>query len=266
MNLLKKNVSLLMVLSVFATTTIPQNVQAYALEDFKADSRPAQKRLAEIFNKFRYDMTVEWDQRDPFFRDHAQKELEIALASLKSEGVSDKEIQSYMEKNLLDAKVKKDYQDLLAAMKDQNLSSEEAKVHAMKFMEKNYREGTSFAGGGSTGSGAVVAIVAIIIIGVVTFIIIKGGKKPHHDGSNGQDGSDGYDGSDGSDGSDGHNGWDGSNGSDGMNGWNGSNGHNGSNGSNGYNGSNGWNGSNGSNGSSGWNGYNGYNGSFPVAI
>src|SRR3989344_2449182 len=178
---LKKNVSMLLVCSIFMTTTVPHNVYAITMDDYKTEARPSQKRVAEAFDKFRYDMTVEWDQRDPYFRDHAQKELEIALESLKAEGVKESEILSYMQKNILDEKARKDYDRLLAALQTQNLHEEEASRVAMNYMEKNYQQGVGFSGGGSVSYRRTMIIVGIIIVGVVTYLIIKHRKKGDSD-------------------------------------------------------------------------------------
>ncbi len=94
-----------------------------------------------IFDKFRYDMAVEWDQEDPYFKDQAEKELEVSLSSLKTEGVTEAQILTYMEKRLLDEKTKSEYRLLVKAMKAQNLSEEQAAFEAQKFMEKSFAQG-----------------------------------------------------------------------------------------------------------------------------
>ena len=229
--------SLFLVFALLITTMIPQGVNAETWTSHKpTDAKYKESRLAKVFNKFRYDMSVEWDQNDPYFKQNAEKELEISLLSLKSEGITEKDILSYMEKSLLDQKTLNEYRKMMSAMKKQGLSDEQASVQAQKFMEKSIAQGASFGGSGG-GRGGSFVVIAVIIVVVVTVIVLGHGKKPDHDnGDNGDNGDDGYNGNDGH------------------------NGHNGYNGNNGYNGHNGHNGNNGYNGHNGNNGYNGYNG------
>lgn len=173
MKVLKKHASSLLVMSMFMSTTIPQNVQARTFENYQADFKATNEKIATAFDKFRYEMTVEWDQKDPYFKQNAQRELEDSLEALRKSGVSDKEIQTYMQNNILDGHAKKDYERLVSALDKQNLSEEDAAAAAMKYMEKNYKHGAGFAGGGSRSYSKVAILVGIIIVGVVTYIIIK---------------------------------------------------------------------------------------------
>jgi hypothetical protein len=183
MKRIKKNVSLLLVGSLFMTTTIPQNLQAQSTKEYRADLKANNQKVADAFNKFRYDMTVEWDQRDAYFKEHAQKELENSLDALKSEGVTEVEILGYMQNNILDQKARKDYDRLLTALEKQNLHEDEASSVAMNYMEKNYKQGVGFSGGGSVSYRRAMIIVGIIIVGVVTYLIIKHRKKGENSNS-----------------------------------------------------------------------------------
>jgi DNA-binding transcriptional regulator YhcF (GntR family) len=82
-------------------------------------------------------MTAEWDQQDPYFKQYAQTEFENSLAVLASEGVTVEEIQAYMEKRILDEKVRADYVRFLKTLKKQDVSEDEASEAAIKFMEKS---------------------------------------------------------------------------------------------------------------------------------
>ncbi len=78
-------------MAVFFTSAVPQGIQAQTLTRHKpGEAAYLESRISYVFNKFRYDMVVEWYQRDPYFRQRAEKELEISLLALKSEGVSEK--------------------------------------------------------------------------------------------------------------------------------------------------------------------------------
>jgi hypothetical protein len=113
--------SLVLALSIFTTTVIPSNVQAVTQKDYEMKV-VTEDQIAKVFNKFRYDMTVEWDQQDPYFKQYAQKELENSLMDLRSKGATDAQIQAYMEKSMLDEKNQKEYTKLLNTLKKQNLS------------------------------------------------------------------------------------------------------------------------------------------------
>lgn len=172
----KLSLSLMLASSLFMNAVIPQNVQARTLVATKAKVS-TEARVAEAFDKFRYDMTVEWDQQDPYFKQYAQRELENALMVLKAEGVSVTDIAAYMEKSILDETSKKEYKNLLATIEKQNLSEEEASVVAMNFMSKKYQNGLGFTSGASRNYRKILIIVGVIIVGVVTCLIIKHKKK-----------------------------------------------------------------------------------------
>ena len=70
-------------------------------------------------------MIVDWDQRDPNYRECAQKELEISLIAWSAEGILEKEILAFMENNILDAKARKEYLRLLNALEQQDLTEEQ---------------------------------------------------------------------------------------------------------------------------------------------
>ena len=168
-----RTMSYAIALSVFLTSSIPQGLQARSQVDYQMKLVESNKKIEKVFNKFRYDMTVEWDQLDPYFKDHAQKELELSLDDLKKSGVSEEQIQDYMMKNILHESARKDYQNLIETMKKQGLSEEEASAQMMNFMEKNYQAGVSFSGGGSASYRRVAIIVGLVVVGVVAYIIIR---------------------------------------------------------------------------------------------
>ena len=87
---------------MFMTTTIPHNIRAESLTDLKKDvveTKLLNKEISDVFNKFHYDMTVEWDQNDSHFKELAQKELQNSLMDLKAQGVSNEDILAYMRSN-----------------------------------------------------------------------------------------------------------------------------------------------------------------------
>lgn len=165
--------ALVLSLAFFTTAVVPQGAQASTFEKYEANFS-----LNDVFNKFQYRMTVEWDQKDEAFKNEAKKELEQSLLKLKAEGVSDAQILSYVQGNMMDAKTKKDYDSLLSALAKQGATPAESSAAAMKFMEKNYQQGTHFNGGGTRGHNWVTVLVGVVIVGVVTHLIFS--HHGHH--------------------------------------------------------------------------------------
>lgn len=172
MNFLRINLGLLLAVSVFITTVVPQNVQASVLTDVS---------INEVFDRFHYAMNVEWDQKDESFKEQAAQDLKSSLLALEASGITLEEIQKYMEENILDAKTKIEYKRLLAALESQNASQDEATLAVMNFMEKNHSHGLSFYGEGVIrGGGKLSIVVAVLVVVVVTHLLFR--KKSHdHD-------------------------------------------------------------------------------------
>ncbi|WPU64564.1 hypothetical protein [Peredibacter starrii] len=179
MNIFKLPVGLMLALSFFSTAVIPQGVQASVLEDYKMQFTSHEQQVAEAFDRFHFAMAVEWDQRDVAFKEEAQKKLEKTLLDLMKAGVTAQEIQRAMEKSILQGKAQADYKRLVEALKTQDVTEEQATQLAMEFMDKNYHEGTSFAGEGPH-HGKWKVIAAIIIV-VVIICCVKGLSRDHDD-------------------------------------------------------------------------------------
>lgn len=174
---------LFLVSSMLVSTAAPANVRMESFEDYQADVTVAsQERISEIFDKFQYDMTVEWDQKDPEFRKTVQNEFQTSLDALRTQGVSELEILQYMEQNILDAKTRTDYQALLDSMGRNNVTPKEAARLAQDLLNKNYQQGANWAGGGPRMGGSML-IIGLVIIGVVTYMVTKhsGNHDNDHD-------------------------------------------------------------------------------------
>src|SRR5690606_30818446 len=155
-------------LSIFMSTTVPQGLYAKTMVEYKTEIEDSQSLIDNAFKKFHYDMSVNWDQKDPYFQELAQKELENSLFDLKKGGVTDEQIQDYMLKNIVNDHAKRDYVKLIETMKKQGLSGEEASEKMMDFMKKNHVEGVGFSGGASGGYNRVAIILGVVVIGIVT--------------------------------------------------------------------------------------------------
>lgn len=178
MKFLRFNLGLLLALSIFITSVIPQNVQAATLTDVRID---------EVFDRFHYAINVEWDQQDVAFKEQAAQDLKTALLALEASGVTMEEIQQYIQETFLDARTRSDYERLIAALKTQNVSQKEATLIAMKFMSQNMPQGMNFNGEGvMRGGGKLTLIVAVLVVVVVTHLLFrKSGHDDHHDDDDG---------------------------------------------------------------------------------
>ncbi|MCO4756135.1 MAG: hypothetical protein KC478_16760 [Bacteriovoracaceae bacterium] len=211
---IKSTIALLVGLSFFAQTTLAANFNHQQTEDYQDSVVQVDnhKLIKNVFDKLAYNLTVEWDQEDPYFKKQVQEEFNTSLINLTKEGVSPSEIQAYMANAILDSKTKKEYQELMATIKDQDMSAEAGAKAAVDFMDATYESGATFSsslGGGGSSS----YILVLIIVVAVVYVILHGEDDDGNEcdeicegGDNGYNGYDGYDGYDGYNGYNGYNG------------------------------------------------------------
>ena len=176
---IKLKISTALIVSIMANTALPSTLNQGT--KFSTSVTSSAKSIDKVFKKFRYDMTVVWDQNDAYFKQEAEKELEIGIEGLKAQGVTDEAILAYVQSTQLDAKTQADYTKLLNTIQKQGKSADEAKEMAMNFMEKSQVQGANIAGGASGSMKKILIAIGVVIIGVVTFLIIK--KKCNNDSS-----------------------------------------------------------------------------------
>ena len=175
----KSKISTAVIVAVMANTALPASLNLGT--KYSVATETSSKAIEKVFKKFRYDMTVVWDQNDAYFKQEAEKELEIGIEGLKAQGVADEAILAYVQSTQLDAKTQADYTKLLNTIQKQGKSADEAKEMAMNFMEKSQVQGANIAGGASGSMKKILIAIGVVIIGVVTFLIIK--KKCNNDSS-----------------------------------------------------------------------------------
>lgn len=178
MKIFKSLSSFMMVLSLFITSVVPSNVQAFTTEEYKMEKSEANDVLKDIFDRFHYALTVEWDQKDPEFKELAENEFKEAL---KVSGFTTEQIQAYLVQRILAGKAGQEYARLLEAMKNADLNENEASEIVRDFMKINYAEGTSFNGDRVIHHGHWKFVVTVLIVVVVTALIIGGSKGKDHD-------------------------------------------------------------------------------------
>lgn len=184
MQIFKFHIGLMLALSIFMSTVIPSNVQAVTTSEYKMTSKQATASVDEVFQKFQYAMSVEWDQKDEAFKLLAEQDLIKSLLALVETGISLEEIQARMQKTILSAEARVEYQRMVSAMEGQNLSKEEITAKTLEFMKNAQAQGLSFNGeGGPGGHSKWTLIVVVIIVVVVTHLCLRGGRggDDHHD-------------------------------------------------------------------------------------
>lgn len=181
MSFLKLHFGLMLALSIFMSTVVPSNVQAVTVKEYKMTSKQATASVDEVFQKFQYAMSVEWDQKDETFKQQAEKDLISALLALVESGISLEEIQAHMQKTILSAEARVEYQRMVSAMEGQNLSKDEITAKTLEFMKNAQAQGLSFNGeGGPGGHSKWTLIVVVILVVVVTHLCMKGGRGNDH--------------------------------------------------------------------------------------
>lgn len=165
MSFLRPPFALFLSFAIFLTTVVPTNVHA------------GSGSLDDIFDRFHYSMSVEWDQKDLAFKALAEKELSEAL---DASGVSTKELIEYTSTKILSGSQGAEFKRLMNAMKEQGLAPDSAAAIAAQFMKGTYAQGTHFMGeGGPHGNKWTVIIVAVVVVLVAHWLIKKGGKHDH---------------------------------------------------------------------------------------
>lgn len=165
MTFLRLPLSLALSFMLFMSTVIPSNVQAASIEE-----------LDNIFDRFHYSLSVEWDQKDAEFKALAEKELSEAL---DISGVTVEELTEYIATKILSGSAGIEFKKLLSAMKEQGLSPKTAAALAAQFLQGAYAQGTHFMGEGAVhGSRWSVVVVALVVVVVAHWLIKK--SKNHH--------------------------------------------------------------------------------------
>lgn len=177
MQVLKFHLGLMLVFSIFLSTVVPSNVHAVTIKEYEMTKVDATSSIEEVFQKFQYSMVVEWDQKDEAFKKQAEQDLVKALLALVEAGISMEEIQLHMQRSLLSTSVQKEYQRLVSAMRDQDLSDEEITSKTMAFMAKTQSQGVNFYGEGGHHHPKWGIIAVVIIVVVVTHLCLKKGKQ-----------------------------------------------------------------------------------------
>lgn len=131
------------------------------------------KLIKNVFDQYRFRMTVEWDQKDQAFAAQAQAEFKNALLSLTEKGISLQEVQTYMMKTMLSDSSKQEYLSLVNTLKAQGKTDQEIAQVAGNFMSKNYQTGASYSAGASGSWKWAAIVVAVVAVAVVTVLVVK---------------------------------------------------------------------------------------------
>lgn len=189
MSFLRLQLGIILSFAIFISTVIPANVQAASIQEHKMNSSEIHKELDEIFDRFHYSITVEWDQRDEAFLKATEKELSDAL---EASDVSSAELEDFMATKILSESAGNEFKRLISALKEQDLAPTIGAQIGAEFINQAYAEGTSFNGEGGPHGNKWTVVVIVVVVLVVTHWLLKKhyGDKDHdhdHDDDNGDD-------------------------------------------------------------------------------
>ena len=148
----------------------------------------SEKTIDEVFDRLQYSLNVEWDQKDESMLNIIKNEFET---NLKASGLTTLELEDFMMNKLLSGEAKVEYSRMMSAVKNQNLTEEQATQLAMSFILKNYKDGAHFYGkGGPMGGGHHKWILCAVIVVVIVKVCLSGsnGGNSDHGGHGGHGG------------------------------------------------------------------------------
>lgn len=166
---LKQKIAMTLTLCLFGQTALASAPGFQETESYQVAQENSREQIKSAFDRLTYNMTVEWDQEDIAFKEHAQNQFRVDLERLMKDGVSAQEIQAYMEKSLLNQQARDDYRALLESLAAQGADEVETARAATAFMEDAYESGATFSSGGGFNGRAL--LVGLIVVGIVTYVI-----------------------------------------------------------------------------------------------
>lgn len=105
---------------------------------------PVNEELKAAFDELNYALTVEWDQKDEGFRAEQEQNFANTINSLKSEGLTDREVLNFTKSQIKDANIAKDLNDALAVVEMNKMTGSEANQYIAEAMKKSYSTGASW--------------------------------------------------------------------------------------------------------------------------
>lgn len=130
--------------------------------------------ISTALEKYTYAMNVEWDQQDGAFKAAAETELS---ASLSEADVN--ELQTYVAASFKDTKTRMQFLRLVAAIKAQNLSVDQATIVAQDWAQ-NHSLGVSYDRELHLQCGQWCRVAEVTIIVVAIQVIIRDHERHHH--------------------------------------------------------------------------------------
>lgn len=167
---LKKTLTAFAALAMFANSAHAIAANTQPTEVYESAS--AKTMVRDAFNKLRYQLTVEWDQEAPYFKQRAQEQFEQDLKELMAQGVQMKDIRAFMEETLLNSQSKAEYSALLSALEAQGASAQESAAAAARFIQDTEATGASFTGSAGPSYRKIAVVLGIIAVAVITYHLV----------------------------------------------------------------------------------------------
>lgn len=137
-------------------------------------SSHASAGLQEAYNEFHYAVSVEWDQKDEAFFNRQQAILKSKLQALKSNGLTNAEIISFLEAQIPDQKIAHEIGELMSVVVMNKMSSEEASEFIVKELSKTHHTGASWNAIGYVLGGVGVVVVLYFSLVLLDSLDITG--------------------------------------------------------------------------------------------
>ncbi len=109
-----------------------------------AATNEVREELKTAFDELSYALTVEWDQKDEGFRADQVKNFTETINSLKAEGLSNDEVMNFAKSQIKDASIAKDFENVLAVVKMNKMTENEANQYIAEAMKKSYATGANW--------------------------------------------------------------------------------------------------------------------------
>ena len=148
--------------SALATTQNFQVVENYTMSE---QSSFSQQDIKNVFDRFIYEITVEWNQKDPKFKDQAVESLNNELTILMENGVAPEDIQMYLADSILDPSSRKEYKELNQFLVAQGKTPKERAMATIQFLEDIESSGATFTSS-MNGNGRTYVVIVLLFVAV----------------------------------------------------------------------------------------------------
>lgn len=103
-------------------------------------------RLSQAFDKYNFQVNVQWDQQDQAFLTKAKAELREEIGKLLTEGMKKEELLKFVSTKTKNPSLAKELESIMNSLKDSNLSEVELESVIMKQLSSTQADGSNYRG------------------------------------------------------------------------------------------------------------------------